>query len=64
MKPDWKEAPDWANWLAQDMTGAWFWYEHRPEPQSYGSWVHLEGKAARAKIENPEWINTLTRRPR
>ena len=26
-KPDWEDAPDWANWLAQDMDGEWYWYE-------------------------------------
>lgn len=29
--PDWKDAPEWANWLAMDGDESWFWYEHRPE---------------------------------
>lgn len=31
MKPDWKDAPEWANWLAMDKNGEWFWYEDQPE---------------------------------
>ena len=29
-KPDWKDAPEWANWLAKDKNGCWFWYEDNP----------------------------------
>ena len=31
-KPDWKGAPEWANWLAQDEDGPWFWFQLKPEP--------------------------------
>ena len=30
MKPDWKDAPEWANWLAMDDFGAWCWHEEKP----------------------------------
>ena len=30
MRPDWKDAPAWANYLAVDIDGCWFWYEHEP----------------------------------
>ena len=30
MKPDWKDAPEWANWLAMDDCG-WAWFEFRPD---------------------------------
>lgn len=30
MKPDWKDAPEWANYLARDGDGTWCWYEKRP----------------------------------
>ncbi len=39
MKPDWKDAPEWANWLAMDGDGVWFWYELEPVwSPSYGVW--------------------------
>lgn len=32
MKPDWssKNVPDWANYAAQEASGSWYWYSHRP----------------------------------
>lgn len=30
MKPDWKDAPEWAQWLAMDGDGCWFWFEAKP----------------------------------
>ena len=30
MKPDWKDAPEWAMWLAMDEDGEWWWYEDEP----------------------------------
>jgi len=29
-KPEWKDAPKWANYLAMDGDGQWFWYEKQP----------------------------------
>lgn len=31
-KPDWKDAPEWAQYLAQDGHGAWYWYRDLPKP--------------------------------
>ena len=30
-KPDWKDAPGWADHLAQDASGAWYWFENEPK---------------------------------
>ena len=30
MKPDWKDAPKWAKWLAQNDDGQWYWFENKP----------------------------------
>lgn len=30
MKPDWKDAPEWANFLAMDADGVWAWFEKKP----------------------------------
>lgn len=29
-KPTWDKAPEWANWLACNADGEWFWYEEKP----------------------------------
>lgn len=36
MKPDWKDAPEWANWLALDDDGDWVWHESRPRRNPAG----------------------------
>jgi hypothetical protein len=30
MKPNWSDSPSWANYLAKDRDGEWFWTEDRP----------------------------------
>lgn len=35
-KPDWSIAPEWAEFLAQDDNGRWYWYEHEPECDDAG----------------------------
>ena len=37
-KPTWDSAPEWANWLAQDSDGRWFWYELEPRERET-EWV-------------------------
>lgn len=35
MKPDWKDAPEWANFMAMDEDGSWYWYEDEPYMSSF-----------------------------
>lgn len=30
MKPNWKDAPSWANYLAMDEDGTWCWFNNEP----------------------------------
>lgn len=40
MKPDWKNAPGWAKWLAMDASGYWHWLEYEPEwDEAEGEWM-------------------------
>lgn len=44
MKPDWKDAPEWATCLAMDADGSWSWYEHAPAwSDAMGHWYETEG---------------------
>lgn len=43
MKPDWKDSPEWAQWLAQDSDGDWYWYELEPANLRNG-WAPDSGK--------------------
>jgi hypothetical protein len=59
-KPDWKDAPKWANWLAMDGDGQWWWYEDEPklEDDIYDSL----GRVQRAWLKS-HLSPTLERRP-
>ncbi len=71
-KPDWKDAPEWAMWVAQDLSGKWFWYESEPKTH-FGifCWTnqiktpgHVEPAGSRdAPVRNNQWDKTLERRP-
>jgi hypothetical protein len=60
MKPDWKDAPDFARYLAKDEDGRWFWFEEEPQPRWAGWWVD-SGKCCRAN--HNDWRCTLEERP-
>lgn len=30
-KPDWKDAPEWAQFVAMDEDGYWCWHENEPD---------------------------------
>jgi hypothetical protein len=55
-KPDWKDAPKWAQWLAMDSDGEWWWFEEKPRLVLYHDfWVKHDpsSKYARAKFSDP-----------
>lgn len=62
-KPDWKDAPDWANYFAQDPCGTWFWFEIKPVAN--GSWFEgsTNGRIERAQPREENWHLTLEDRP-
>lgn len=60
MKPDWKDAPEWANYLAMDKTGDWYWYENEPSAGSV-DWLSNGGLAGPCPAG--EWEETLESRP-
>lgn len=63
MKPDWKDAPDWANYLAMDAGGIWRW--HRKEPKPLRFWWSGTTSTSFAKWCDPvsDWEKTLEGRP-
>ena len=69
-KPEWKHAPDWANYLAmdsatdqmgEDVPGRWVWYELEPKP-SNGYWLRTGGRVQEAYC--PPFEDTLEERPK
>ncbi len=63
MKPDWKDAPEWANYLALTYSGRqWTWFEFAPVySPSCGGWIARGGRTAVA-AESNVW-NSCERRP-
>lgn len=62
MKPDWKDAPEWAKFLAQDSNGDWYWYEFEPELSSR-TWQDFSGHMKLAKRNENDWQKSLEARP-
>lgn len=62
MKPDWKDAPVGANFLAQDGDGSWWWFADEPDwDEEYQRW-ETEGEIWEAVDVVPA-EDTLERRP-
>jgi hypothetical protein len=56
----WKMAPAWANWLAQDADGTWWWYENKPV---WDEWWMYEGRVSVLDIYREHPSQTLEGRP-
>ena len=66
MKPDWNNAPEWAQWVAMDVNGHWYWYRIEPDCD----WTHCWSTELRKDLESaecfggsPDWKKSLERRP-
>ncbi|MBP3934132.1 MAG: hypothetical protein J6D44_09725 [Pseudomonas sp.] len=57
-KPDWKDAPEWAEYLAKDKNGEWFWHEGRPNRDAV-IWYPI----GRRRLASEDWKETLEARP-
>lgn len=54
MKPDWKDAPEWANYLAMDKDGEWYWFSSEPKLiEDCGVYAKTGGKSAFAGKTDP-----------
>ena len=64
MKPSWDEAPKWAQWLAMDNSGIWFWFQTKPtlKTRMQGStWIPSGPRWCKADVAGAE--KTLEERP-
>lgn len=51
MKPSWKDAPEWAQYLAQERNGRWWWFEEEPDYLDYsGTWAVKDFGLTRSRI--------------
>lgn len=62
MKPNWNDAPEWANWLAMDEDGDWYWYEDEPVI-GYDVWRNFAiTRHEKAKEVGTHWKSSLEQR--
>ncbi|MFW8564881.1 hypothetical protein [Orrella sp. 11846] len=65
-KPNWNNAPEDWDWLAQDADGRWFWYAVEPIPGVGGGvWrsPRLKQEFALQGEPNEQWLETRQKRP-
>jgi hypothetical protein len=66
-KPSWRDAPSWAQWLAQDSDGEWFWYSEKPSLIPFkAGWVPVIGSFCQWARKTPNYqpfTDTLEHRP-
>lgn len=63
MKPSWTQAPNWAQYLAMDCDGTWWWYSEMPEYDS-GEWFTGRGTKIELAIVPDDLSETLEPRPK
>ena len=61
-KPDWKDAPKWARWLAQNGSGEWMWYKHKPNAVRALNMFCGSTECEPCKLYD-NWESTLEKRP-
>ncbi len=63
--PSWDKAPEWANWLAKDHDGVWYWYEDKPFAyEGTQIWDSGEGKFLQTDpVLYSDWKESLMARP-
>jgi len=60
MKPDWKDAPEWANWIAKDKDGEWRAFENEPTPDESEGYHRPNGGKHQVIVH---WTVSKERRP-
>jgi hypothetical protein len=62
-KPGWKNAPDWAKYLAQDENGSWWFFSNEPKPLQT-LWNNDGLDSLKSNVKNHNWRETLESRPK
>ena len=61
-KPEWKDLPEWADYMAQDEGGEWWCYSSKPELRTT-EWDVLPGDSRRKRLSVTNWKESLQERP-
>lgn len=63
LKPSWNDAPEWANYRAQDSDGQWKWFDIEPKEGDDYFTTSGYGNEASAQGFIKNWQQTLEQRP-
>lgn len=63
MKPDWKDSPSWARYIAMDQDRWWWWHEERPRWDEGRRQWESEGRTDIACSRDYDPRTTLEERP-
>lgn len=63
MKPQWSDAPAWANYLAMDGNLEWHWYENEPYASGEGYWVRRPNDGLVIPAGRTYWHDEIEERP-
>jgi hypothetical protein len=63
-KPEWKDAPNYAEYLAQNYDGSWYWYSRKPinRNQKWEKQISSH-ESSEPSIKIKDWKNTIESRP-
>jgi hypothetical protein len=62
IKPKWEDAPGWAEYLAMDLDGQWFWYESKPV-KKLSFWDAQPNTKTASPKSTVVWTDTIETRP-
>ena len=62
MNIDWSKAPEWANFVAMDYDGCWWFFEGKPRLYG-GTWYSEEGKHQKLILHVLNHEESLQQRP-
>jgi hypothetical protein len=63
-KPEWKDAPDWARYLARDEDNSWRWFARKPKLLGCEFWESTGRVAAAYGPAFTYWHESLEKRPK
>lgn len=63
MKPDWKDAPEWANYVAMDSDGVWWWYRDEPYQEGEFWTIYTAQNEGTEPVDLINWRDSLEQRP-
>ena len=63
--PDWGTAPDWANYVAMDKNGKWYWFEFEPQKEGncWNTNFKKGGMYSEVRFNGEKWETSLQKRP-